>query len=137
VSSYQNKRDLEAKWLVDHLAGPLFNQKRVERVRRGDPLPTIPTVYMLVGEDDSILYVGQTKFLANRIATHMRKKKRPIPFYWVEYFVPGIENLSDRLRLETTLVSLIVPPRNSAILLRVSPASRTLTEIRFGRRRRV
>jgi len=132
----KNKRDLEAAWIVEHIAGPLFGQKAVERVRRGDPLPTLPTVYFLLGADDTILYIGQTKFLANRIRTHERRLKNPIPFTTIEYFVPGIPILSDRLRLESALISIVVPPRNGAVLLKVCPKSRTLVEIRFGRRRR-
>jgi len=126
-----NKRDLEIAWIVKHLAGPLFNQDGFERIRRGDVAPLIPTVYFLTGADDSVLYVGQTQCLALRLKQHERKRKRPIPFTHVEYFVPGIGNKSDRLRLETALLSLIVPRFNTAILLRIIPQSRTVVEIRW------
>lgn len=103
--------------------------------RGGGALPALPTVYLLVRSDDTIVYVGHTSDLLRRSRRHECDPHiAALGHDRYYYFEPGIKTKTGRLSLETTLIALCRPIGNRAIMLRLGKQQQ-LSEIRFKTRR--
>lgn len=97
-------------------------------------LPHRPTVYLLTrgGAGGEIVYTGQTQDLKVRMAQHASNPRMvTVGYDTINWFDPGIPDLSTRLQIETMLISAFLPMKNKAIFLILTKAGK-LAELRFG-----
>jgi excinuclease UvrABC nuclease subunit len=88
-------------------------------VPRSWDMPQIPTVYALLDDSDTVLYVGQTKNLRLRLAQHANSsRKAKLNYSKVAFFTPHLPSRHQRLVLESILTILTIPADNRIVALR-------------------
>lgn len=90
-----------------------------------------PGLYLLFADGPEPVYVGQSRNIRVRLATHRREGKKV--FHTARFYPVGSEQ--SRLILETVLIALLRPPLNRGLMLGI--ADGRLWEIKWpGRKRR-
>jgi excinuclease UvrABC nuclease subunit len=79
----------------------------------------IASVYCLVGEDDKILYCGQSRNVRLRMAQHANSpRKARLNYAKIAVWTPQLVSSHQRLVLESIITALAIPPGNSVVALR-------------------
>ena len=112
--------ELRFRELIEYISVFWGNtEAKLTKWERGRTLPMIPTVYLLVDDKDTIVYVGQTSCLRRRIAQHVSSpRKEKLSWASVYCFSPQVMSQHRRLQIETVLAALAIPKGNRLIALR-------------------
>lgn len=117
---------MDQKDIINLLARPVVGLDTARQLYEGSA-----GVYALMDDDENVLYVGQSGNFGQRLARHVKdKKKKDV----TRCCLADVPDAGMRLIQETIWIALLRPPLNTAVMLRVH--SGQLTEIRYRRKRK-